>query len=149
MHTRRENCMLWNQGWGTPGFAYARNRPRPLPAHFRIVTVLNHSLRMDVTLHPSRNARRHTHIEFTQARICFIFHYYGRFLFSRFTESSITSGEERGRSLAAQSIYHRINPIHPAPAHSCFCIVCRILHPSHLVLLRIILLHSSTHFFLV
>jgi hypothetical protein len=59
MHTR-ENYMLWNQGWGMPGFAYARNRPRPLPAHFRIVAVLHDSFRMDVTLHLSRNARRQT-----------------------------------------------------------------------------------------
>ena len=56
MHMRRESCMLRNQGWGTPGFAYARNCPQPLLAHFHIVTVLHHSLCMDVTLHPSRNA---------------------------------------------------------------------------------------------
>ena len=31
--------------------------------------------------HATQADRLNTHIKFTQARICFIFHYYGRFLF--------------------------------------------------------------------
>jgi hypothetical protein len=62
---------------------------------------------MDVTpIHRATHADiLYTYITFAQARICFI-SYYGRFFISRFTESSFTSGEEGGRSLAAQSIYH-------------------------------------------
>jgi hypothetical protein len=98
------------------------------------------SVWMSPSIHRATHADRlNTRIKFTQARICFIFHYYGHFLFHALLnlQLPLARREEEVWPLNPYITESTSSNQCPDTRALILCIVCRIFHPSNLVSLCI------------